>query len=58
MADSDASLCWDEAGNRLTAMRGLLVYFTQYQREREATELQVAAAKEELENFMAQRGIQ
>ena len=22
VADSDSSLCWDEAGNRLTAMRG------------------------------------
>ena len=25
VADSDASLCWEQAGNRLTAMRGLLV---------------------------------
>ncbi len=57
VADSDASLCWDEAGNRLTAMRGLLVYFTQYQREQEASELRKAAAKEELENFMASRNI-
>ena len=32
VADSDSSLCWEEAGNRLTAMRGLLVYFTQHQR--------------------------
>ncbi|MDD6887807.1 MAG: putrescine carbamoyltransferase, partial [bacterium] len=30
VADSAASLCWDEAGNRLTAMRGLLVYFTRH----------------------------
>lgn len=57
VADSDASLCWDEAGNRLTAMRGLLVYFTQYQREEEASELQKEAAKEQLENFMRERGI-
>ena len=28
VADSAASLCWEEAWNRLTAMRGLLVYFT------------------------------
>ena len=57
VADSESSLCWDEAGNRLTAMRGLLVYFTQYQREQAATELQKAAAKEQLENFMAARGL-
>ena len=57
VADSESSLCWDEAGNRLTAMRGLLVYFTQYQREQEASELKKAAAKEELENFMASRDL-
>ena len=57
VADSDSSLCWDEAGNRLTAMRGLLVWFTQYQRKYAPTELQKAAAKESLENFMAARGI-
>ena len=55
--DSEASLCWLEAGNRLTAMRGLLVYFTQYQRKAEATELRKAAAKERLERFMESRGI-
>ena len=57
VADSESSICWDEAGNRLTAMRGLLVYFTQYQREQEASELQKAAAKEQLDKFMAQRGL-
>lgn len=57
VADSDASLCWDEAGNRLTAMRGLLVYFTQYQREAEPSQLQKDAAKENLESFMADRNI-
>ena len=57
VADSDSSLCWDEAGNRLTAMRGLLVYLTQYQREAAPSELQIAAAKEQLEKFMAERGI-
>ena len=57
VADSDSSLCWDEAGNRLTAMRGLLVYFTQYQREAEPSELQKAAAKEQLDKFMEERGI-
>ena len=44
---------FEEAGNRLTAMRGLLVYFTRYQKETsEATKL---AAKEELDNFMEER---
>ncbi|MDO4459195.1 MAG: putrescine carbamoyltransferase [Clostridia bacterium] len=57
VADSEISLCWDEAGNRLTAMRGLLVYLTQYQREQAPTELQQACAKEQLEKFMAERGI-
>ena len=55
VADSEASLCWDEAGNRLTAMRGLLVYFTRYQSD--GTELQKAAAKEELDAFMASHGL-
>ncbi len=55
VADSDASLCWDEAGNRLTAMRGLLVYFTRYQKE--ASEVQKAAVKEELDAFMAERDL-
>ena len=51
--DSDLSIAFEEAGNRLTAMRGLLVYFTRYQKE--ATALQIARAKEELETFMAER---
>lgn len=50
VADSDASLCWTQAGNRLTAMRGLLVYLT---RDRIIhTDLEIAAAKEELERAM------
>ena len=57
VADSDASLCWEEAGNRLTAMRGLLVYFTQYQRENETGDLRKSAAAEELADFMAKHGI-
>ncbi len=45
--DSDISICWDQAGNRLTAMRGLLVYFTQ---DREYhSELEIATAKEALD---------
>lgn len=57
VADSASSLCWDEAGNRLTAMRGLLVYFTQYQRRREPGELSAAAAKYDLDRFMAEHCI-
>ena len=53
VADSASSLCWDEAGNRLTAMRGLLVYFTRNRATH--SELQIAAAKEELNAFMAAR---
>jgi putrescine carbamoyltransferase len=53
VADSESSLCWDEAGNRLTAMRGLLVYFTRNRNQ--PTELQLATAKDDLENFMAER---
>ena len=53
--DGASSICWDEAGNRLTAMRGLLVYFTQCYKKK--NELAMAAAKEELENFMDERGI-
>lgn len=51
VADSASSLCWEEAWNRLTAMRGLLVYFT---RGRKAhSDLEQAAAKEELDAFLA-----
>ena len=50
VADSEASLCWDQAENRLTAMRGLLVYLTHNRRR--PTELQIAAAKESLDAAM------
>lgn len=50
VADSEASLCWDQAENRLTAMRGLLVYLT-YNRRR-PSELQIAAAKEALDHTL------
>ncbi len=53
VADSDASLCWEEAGNRLTAMRGLLVYLM---RDRvKPSGCQIAAAKEELDRFYEER---
>lgn len=51
--DSDASLCWEEAGNRLTAMRGLLVYLTRGRHKPSGVVL--AAAKEELDSFMDER---
>ena len=53
VADSDASLCWEQAGNRLTAMRGLLVYFTRFREY--ASDIQIAAAKEELDSFICRR---
>ena len=53
VADSDASLCWEEAGNRLTAMRGLLVYLTHDRKKPSGVVL--AAAKEELDAFMEER---
>ncbi len=55
VADSAASLCWEQAGNRLTAMRGLLVYLTRYQKP--GSDFAQAAAQEELECFMCDRGI-
>ncbi len=56
VADSTSSLCWEEAWNRLTAMRGLLVWFT---RDRtKFSELHRAAAKEDLDQVLADLGIQ
>ncbi|KRN90546.1 putrescine carbamoyltransferase [Ligilactobacillus ceti] len=55
VADSDASLCWEEAGNRLTAMRGILVYLTRYKKE--SLEAEKIAVKEELDMFMAEKGL-
>ncbi len=53
VADSEASLCWEQAGNRLTAMRGLLVYFS---RNRQChTDLALAAAKEELDRTLYEK---
>ncbi len=50
VADSEASLCWEQAGNRLTAMRGLLVYFSRHRHD--PSELAIAAAKEELDRVL------
>ena len=55
VADSASSLCWEEAWNRLTAMRGLLVYFTR--NKKQFSELAKAAAKEELETVLDEIGI-
>jgi putrescine carbamoyltransferase len=51
--DSNISIAFDQAGNRLTAMRGLLVYFTRYQKE--GTEAEKQAVEEELMTFMKER---
>lgn len=55
VADSALSLCWEEAGNRLTAMRGLLVYFNRYRRDPSGPA--IAAAKDQLEAFMEEKGL-
>ena len=55
VADSASSLCWEEAWNRLTAMRGLLVYFTR--NKKQFSELAKQAAKEELETVLDDIGI-
>ncbi|MGG5373110.1 putrescine carbamoyltransferase [Enterococcus sp. AZ196] len=48
--DSSISLAFDEAENRLTAMRGLLVYLTNYQKD--SSEYEQLAAKEKLNSFL------
>ena len=54
VADSASSLCWEEAWNRLTAMRGLLVYFTKDRRK--YTETHKQAAKEDLDKVLEKYG--
>ncbi len=46
--DADYSICFDEAENRLTAMRGLLVYFLG-KMDKEVNEEELAEAKADLE---------
>jgi putrescine carbamoyltransferase len=53
--DSNISIAFDQAGNRLTAMRGLLVYFTRYQKD--GTHAQKQAVREELMSFMEEKGL-
>jgi len=53
--DSNISIVFDQAGNRLTAMRGLLVYFTRYQAD--GSKAEKHAAKEELMSFMEEKGL-
>ena len=53
VADSAASLCWEQAGNRLTAMRGLRRQRVKYTSS--PSELALAAAREELDTFLAAR---
>ena len=55
VADSASSLCWEEAWNRLTAMRGLLVWLTRYQKD--PSEVQKLAVREELDSFMLAHGL-
>ena len=51
--DSDISIAFDEAGNRLTAMRGILVYFMRGRQKH--SPLEIAAARESLQNFLDSR---
>ena len=53
--DGTESLAFQQAGNRLTAMRGLLVYFTRYRKDGSTTAKRYEA--EELEKFMCERGL-
>lgn len=52
--DSEISIAFDQAENRLTAMRGLLVYLTRYQQE--GSQNRQAAALEELDAFLEEIG--
>ena len=52
--DGECSLAFQEAGNRLTAMRGLLVYYTRYLEDED--DLQKEAAKDRLESYLDSKG--
>ena len=47
---SDISIAFDEAGNRLTAMRGILVYLMKDRAYH--SPLEIAAARESLSDFL------
>ena len=51
--DSEYSICFDEAENRLTSIRGLLVYFyNRAEAKKTKDELEKTAAKADLEAFL------
>lgn len=52
--DSEISVIFDEAENRLSAMRGLLVYFTRYQDE--PSKAQIDLAREQLDEYLEEKG--
>ena len=48
--DAPYSIAWDQAGNRLTAMRAILVYLL---RPQESQQSKIDAAKAELDQVLA-----
>ena len=54
MDNPNVSVCFDEAENRLTAMRGLLVYFTRNRKIH--SDLEIEAAKDTLDTYLYEHG--